>query len=83
MPEDKFEAFLSVPIINKRGVVGVINVQHEKPHTHTETEINLLSAMDKLVGGAVENALLVEETLELKDALELRKLMESRQKCIL
>ena len=83
MPEDKFEAFLSVPIINKRGVAGVINVQHEKQHTHTEAEINLLSAMGKLVGGAVENALLVEETLELKDALELRKLMESRQKCIL
>ena len=76
LPEDKFEAFLSVPIINKRGVVGVINVQHEKSHKHTETEINLLSAMGKLVGGAVENALLVEETLALKDALELRKLVE-------
>jgi len=76
LPEDKFEAFLSVPIINKRGVVGVINVQHKKPHKHTETEINLLSAMGKLVGGAVENALLVEETLELKEILELRKLVE-------
>ncbi len=76
LPEDKFEAFLSVPIMNKRGVVGVINVQHKKAHAHTETEINLLSAMGKLVGGAVENALLIEETLALKDALELRKLVE-------
>lgn len=76
LPEDRFEAFLSVPIINKSGVVGVINVQHQKPHEHTTTEINLLSAMGKLVGGAVENALLIEQTLELREALELRKILD-------
>lgn len=76
LPEDKFEAFLSVPIINKIGVVGVINVQHKKKHPHSEMEINLLSAIGKLVGGAVENALLVEESMALKEALEIRKLIE-------
>jgi uroporphyrinogen-III synthase len=76
LPEDRFEAFLSVPIIGRRGVVGVINVQHEKPHAHTGHEINLLAAVGKLVGGAVENALLIEETLALKEALELRKAVE-------
>ncbi len=76
LPEDRFEAFLSVPIMNRRGVVGVINVQHQKPHVHSNTEIQLLSAIGKLVGGAAQNALLVEETLELKEALELRKLVE-------
>ena len=76
LPEDQFAAFLSVPILNKRGVVGVINVQHKVSHVHSETEINLLAAIGKLVGGAVENALLIEETLELKEALVLRKLIE-------
>ena len=76
LPEDMFEAFLSVPIINKRGVVGVINAQHKRKHVHTEMEVNLLAAMGKLVGGAVENALLVEETLALKDALAIRKVVE-------
>lgn len=76
LPEDRFEAFLSVPIVGKRGVVGVINVQHRKSHQHTQMEINLLTAVGKLVGGAVENAKLLEETLALKDALELRKLVE-------
>ena len=76
LPEDRYEAFLSVPILNKRGVVGVINVQHKVSHVHSETEINLLAAIGKLVGGAVENALLIEETLELKEALVLRKLIE-------
>lgn len=76
LPEDHFEAFLSVPIISSRGVVGVINVQHEHPHEHTEMEIKLLAAVGKLVGGAVENARLIEETLALKEALELRKKVE-------
>ena len=39
-------------------------------------EINLLTAIGKLVGGAVENAVLVEESLTLKEALEIRKLIE-------
>src|SRR3972149_9748849 len=43
LPEDRFQAFLSVPIINKHGVTGVINVQHKKKHVHTPMEVNLLS----------------------------------------
>lgn len=76
LPEDRYEAFLSVPIVGKRGVVGVINVQHQRPHAHSEMEVNLLTAVGRLVGAAVENALLIEETLALKEALELRKLVE-------
>jgi len=76
LPEDKFEAFLSVPIMTKRVVVGVINIQHKTKHVHATTEIQLLSAVGKLVGGAVENAMLIEETLELKEAIEIRKVVE-------
>jgi signal transduction protein with GAF and PtsI domain len=76
LPEDSFAAFLSAPIISQRGVVGVINAQHKKSHQHSQMEINLLTAIGRLVGGAVENALLVEETLELKEALTVRKLIE-------
>ncbi|MBI2616989.1 ANTAR domain-containing protein [Candidatus Gottesmanbacteria bacterium] len=76
LPEDTFQAFLSVPIINKKGVVGVINVQHKKRHNHSEMEKNLLEAIGKLVGGAVENALLVEESMALREALEMRKVIE-------
>lgn len=83
LPEDRFEAFLSVPIVNKHGVTGVINVQHKKKHIHSDMEINLLTAIGKLVGGAVENALLVEESLALKEALELRKLIEKAKGIIM
>ncbi|OGF99876.1 hypothetical protein A2Y99_00520 [Candidatus Gottesmanbacteria bacterium RBG_13_37_7] len=83
LPEDRFEAFLSVPIINKKGVCGVINVQHKKKHQHGRMEINLLTAVGKLAGGAVENALLVEETLALREALEIRKLAEKAKGIIM
>lgn len=76
LPEDTFQAFLSVPIVNKKGVVGVINVQHKKRHAHSPMEINLLEAIGKLVGGVVENALLIEESMAFQEALEMRKVIE-------
>lgn len=76
LPEDRYEAFLSAPILNSHGVVGVINIQHKKLHAYTDDEIQLLAAVGKIVGGAVENARLVEESLELKEALETRKILE-------
>lgn len=76
LPEDRYEAFLSAPILNTHGVVGVINIQHKKSHKYSENEITLLSAVGKIVGGAVENARLVEESLALKETLEMRKVLE-------
>lgn len=67
---------MSVPIINKKGIAGVINVQYKKEHKHSKTELNLMTAIGKLVGGAMENALLIEESLALKEALETRKIIE-------
>src|SRR5207248_3413253 len=32
LPEDNYEAFLSVPILSRGRVVGVINLQHREPH---------------------------------------------------
>ena len=33
LPEDKYEAFLSVPIIDNEGVIGVINLQNKQPYS--------------------------------------------------
>lgn len=76
LPEDTYQAFLSVPILTKKGVVGVINIQHKTAHHHSENEINLLSAVGKIIGGAVENIRLLEESQALKEALETRKQIE-------
>src|SRR5215471_9118442 len=64
LPEDRYEAFLSVPIIAPPTdrVIGVINVQHRKAHRHGENEMTLLSIIGHQVGSAIENARLYQET---------------------
>lgn len=76
LPEDTFEAFLSVPILSRGKLVGVINLQHRKPYHHTETEVRLLSAVGYLVGAELERARLETENLQLSDRLESRKQIE-------
>jgi len=62
LPEDTFEAFLSAPIISRRGVEGVINVQHRDPHPHSGMEMELLTTVGEQVG-----CLLMLSKLETKD----------------
>lgn len=76
LPEDKFEAFVSLPIIFKDKIVGVINVQHIKKKAYEKDKIAFLKIIAKQVGGAIENARLISETDFLKQALETRKLIE-------
>ena len=76
LPEDTFEAFLSVPILCRSKLIGVINLQHRKPYYHTENEVRLLSAAGYLVGAELERARLESENLELSDRLESRKHIE-------
>jgi signal transduction protein with GAF and PtsI domain len=61
LPEDKYEALLSVPIIYKEKVSGVINVQHKKPHVYAEETITLIKMVAKQVGGVIERSVLYEE----------------------
>jgi len=61
LPEDKFEGFLSVPIIYHDKIMGVINVQHSKPKEYSSKEITLFELVAKATGGAIENAMLFSE----------------------
>lgn len=76
LPEDRFEAFLSVPVLCRGKLVGVINVQHRAQHAHTRREIRLISTIGYLVGAEVEMARMEFEKSQLTDQLETRKLME-------
>jgi uroporphyrinogen-III synthase len=76
LPEDSFEAFLSVPILCRGKLVGVMNLQHRKPYHHTEHEVRLLTAAGYLVGAEVERARLETENLQLTGRLESRKVIE-------
>jgi signal transduction protein with GAF and PtsI domain len=76
LPEDRYAAFLCVPIICRNRLVGVINLQHRQPHTHTEHEIHLVSTIGFLVGAEIEMARLEEANVQLSEELESRKLIE-------
>jgi len=56
LPEDRYQAFVSVPIMTKKEVVGVINVQHKRPKKYRPDELALLTTIATQAGGAIENA---------------------------
>ncbi len=76
LPEDTYEAFLSVPLLSRGRLVGVINVQHRQPHVHSAAEIRLISTIGFLVGAEIEMARLESENSNLYELLETRKLIE-------
>jgi signal transduction protein with GAF and PtsI domain len=76
LPEDRYEAFLSVPVLCRGRVVGVINLQHKLPHQHSRHEIKMISTIGFLVGAEIEMARLEGEILQLSEQLQTRKLVE-------
>jgi uroporphyrinogen-III synthase len=76
LPEDRFEAFLSVPLVCGGHLVGVINLQNRMPYQYTKREVSLIATIGFLVGAEVERARLESENLQLSERLETRKLVE-------
>jgi GAF domain-containing protein len=62
LPEDTYEAFLSVPLVSDGDLIGVINVHHRSPHTHTPEQVALVSFIGEQLGGAIAKARLVQRS---------------------
>jgi signal transduction protein with GAF and PtsI domain len=76
LPEDQYQAFLSVPLLCRGRIVGVINLQHIQPHVYRQRDIRLITTLGFLVGAEIEMARLETENFALSDQLETRKLVE-------
>ena len=76
LPEDHYEAFLSVPVLCRGRLVAVINLQHRHPHEHSWAEIQLVATVGFLVGAEIELARLETENEQLSEQLETRKVMD-------
>ncbi len=76
LPEDSYEAFLSVPLMCRGRVVGVINLQHRQHHAYRRREIRMISAVGFLVGAEIELARLEDAYSSLADQLQTRKIVE-------
>ena len=76
LPEDRYEAFLSVPLLSRGKVVGVMNLQHREPHLYSPRDIRLLSTIGFLAGAEIEMVRLEAANSNLSQQLETRKLVE-------
>jgi uroporphyrinogen-III synthase len=76
LPEDYFEAFLSVPVISRGRVVGVVNLQNRTPQQYTRREVGLIETIGVLVGAEIEMARLEREKSQLTDQLESRQIVQ-------
>lgn len=76
LPEDRFEAFLSVPILSRGKVVGAINVQQREPYIFSQREIRLIATAGFLVGAEIEVARLESAISQLSEQLNTRKGVE-------
>jgi len=69
LPDTRAE--LAVPIIQKSGVIGVLDVQENKIGGLDESDASLLRSLANQVAVALSNARLFEETTQAKEAAEL------------
>jgi two-component sensor histidine kinase/putative methionine-R-sulfoxide reductase with GAF domain len=56
LEEDKYQSMLSVPLLYRGEVIGVINVRTVKPHTYSKTQVRLLQSIAAQIAGAVETS---------------------------
>ena len=75
LPEDRYQAFLSVPLLCRGKLVGIINLQHRQPHVYSRREMHLISTIGFLVGAEIEMARLEGENFQLSKQLETRKII--------
>jgi len=62
LPEDTYEAFLSVPLISNGELIGVINIHHRPKHAHGPDEVALVSFIGEQMGGAIAKSRLEERS---------------------
>jgi len=61
LQEDRYEAFMSVPITLKDELVGVMNIHHRKAHSHTPMEIKLAERIGEEIAEAIGQAQLRQQ----------------------
>ncbi|MBI2596051.1 GAF and ANTAR domain-containing protein [Candidatus Daviesbacteria bacterium] len=76
LPEDTYESFMSIPILDSGGVVGVINLQNRMPYNFSVTEVRTINSLVQLIASAFVKITLKRRVLHLENTLEERKLIE-------
>ena len=73
---DPGETFVSVPLLARKELLGVINFQHHRPRRYSLREVKLLSSVAVLLGADIAISCLESRNSDLLMELETRKLVE-------
>lgn len=60
--EKPFKSLMAVPLVSQDRVIGAMNIQTHRLHTWTEAEAEFASLISEVVAGALERAILFEQT---------------------
>ena len=74
--KEKFVSMLSVPMMVKRKVIGVINCYTTKKYNFEKSDVELLTTVANQAAVAIENTELLVRTRVIQDELEARKKVE-------
>ena len=74
--QEGLRSLLSVPMVTRDRMIGVLNCYTSQPHRFSDDEIRILSTIANQAAVAIERTRLLEETLAAKDALETRKVVD-------
>jgi len=69
------ETFVSVPLLARKELVGVIKLQHSRPRRYSLREVKLLSSVGALLGADIGISRLESQNSDLLMELETRKLV--------
>ncbi|MBI5135632.1 GAF and ANTAR domain-containing protein [Candidatus Uhrbacteria bacterium] len=82
LPGDQYEALLSAPLFFRDRVVGVINIRSKQPRHYPDHICNLLRVIGRQVGGAIENARMLEGTKSFRSVVATRKFIDRAKELI-
>ena len=71
LEEQKYQAFMSIPILSKDEVVGVMNIRNMEEHSYPEHQVNLLFTVSRYLGSAIDNTIIYEDVIKKAKQLDL------------
>ena len=81
--KEKLSSMLSVPLVVKEKVIGVINCYSQRPRRFSDLEVNLLTSVASQAAVAIVNTELMVKTRVIQEELEARKLVERAKEMLM
>ena len=71
LEDEDYEAFLSIPILSKNEIVGVMNIRNREEHRYPKNQVDLLFTVSRYLGSAIANARIYEDVVNKAKQLDL------------